>query len=181
MHLSKVATRMLLGHAHASFNIWHLAMLRHAPSPTLALLRPLHPNRLNAVFHYHMQSIHPGKAVGREPTSRWYVYARPAKVLACPGRMLRALSKQAAASLNMRSLRKVCPNAVSVGSDAACKAALPLFLTGNASHHLSPLIFQGCQTVPCLRLNSSRFQTQPDHVQLVTCPVCKLQATKQNT
>ncbi len=38
-------------------------------------------------------------------TSRWYVYARPAKVLACPGRMLSAVLKQAAASLNMRSFR----------------------------------------------------------------------------
>ena len=38
-------------------------------------------------------------------TSRWYVYARPAKVLACPGRMLSAVLKQAAASLNIRSFR----------------------------------------------------------------------------
>ena len=53
------------------------------------------------------------------PTWRWYVYARPAKVLACSGRMLSALSKLAAASVNMRSLRKVCPRAVMVGSAAA--------------------------------------------------------------
>ena len=56
------------------------------------------------------------------------MYARPAKVLACPGRMLSALSKQAAASLNMRSLRKVCPSAAMVGSKAA-RTALAI------SHH----------------------------------------------